>query len=726
MKRFSKYLGTSFVAIVACTSIVLINQFDKRMSSIQSNEQELVEVTYKTVINAYEKNAQILFASTIDRDDVKSIFYKASIAQTNQERDKYRKELYNRLSGIYDKLKYFDIEQLHFHLANNDSFLPFHRPDKYGDNLSDLRKTVAYVNKEHKRISSFEEGRIFNGYRFVFPVNYNGIHIGSVETAISMKVILNTMQQNINSKVSCIIDKKIVNKNVFKAEHKNYKQSKVSENYLYDRSMYTDDAEIIEKLFSNYKLNNKNYEEVLAKGEAFTFMSKISGTHKVTTFFPVKNVITNETVAYLIDSRVNKNIKKIRNYFIVIWFSIVLTTLLIFIAIFRVKSSEKAASAAAKTKSVFLANMSHEIRTPMNAIIGFADILHKSQLDDEQKKHLGYIKSSSENLLVIINDILDFSKIEAGKLELECMSFNMNELCSHIHAILEMMAMQKDIKFIYDYQSTYDGEIMGDPTRVNQIFINLLNNAIKFTDRGQVKVIVNTIFEDNDRIIYQAIIQDTGIGMSEETIKKLFNSFEQADSTINRKFGGTGLGLSITNTLVKMMDGKISVESTEDVGSEFVVKIGFDKSVTLENEQDKQEVCEEMDLSSLNVLVVEDNKTNQVLIDIILDECNIEAVIVNDGQEAVDLLASKTFDLILMDIQMPNLNGYEATKIIRDENSDVLDHNVEIVAISANARTEDVKLSYESGMNGHIAKPIDVIKLRKVLFANFNKGRDNG
>jgi len=721
MKTIYSLIFTFVLSISALTYVEVI-EFNKRVSALVTNEEELVSITYKTIIDAYEKNANILFNTVISNEKILKIFYKASTTKDKEVLKTCRQKLYLSLLREYNTLKPFDIKQLHFHLKNNDSFLRFHRPAKFGDNLTKARKTVAFVNKEHKNISGFEEGKIFNGYRFVFPLSYKNEHMGSVEISISMNAIIKAIRHNLKSDINFIMSKKIVGNKVFKNEKSNYIASDISPNFLYEKSIHASSNSDIKKYLDNYDFKGKDLETILSTGKIFTFISTFKDTSKIITFYPIKNVVTKQTVAYIVLQKKSNEVAALKSVLYTVWFSLVFVIILALVAYYRVKRSQEIAYMATQTKSLFLANMSHEIRTPMNAIIGFSDILIKSDLDENQKKHLSYIKSSSSNLLAIINDILDFSKVEAGKLTLEEIPFNMKELTQNLHSILDVMAKEKDLTFLLKYNTPYDGDIIGDPTRVGQIIINIANNAIKFTSHGSVKIFITTLNETLDAIEYQIIIKDTGIGMSKETVAKLFTCFEQADSSTNRKYGGTGLGLSITKSLINMMRGKIDVRSKEGEGSEFIVSIKTQKYFN--NTNDSKALNQEntdIDLGSLAILVVEDNKTNQVLIDIILDEYGIDADIANNGLEAVNILKEKTYDLILMDIQMPNMNGYEATKFIRDKKSDVINHEVEIVALSANATVEDIKLSSAAGMNNHLSKPIEAKKLHEVLVQNLKK-----
>ena len=727
MIKTLRYLVIVFVLFISFSAFFLIQEYNKRVSEIISNEQELIDVTYNTIIDAYKKNADILFATSINIPKILNIFHKASLSPDPITQDRYRKRLYHELSHAYNELKKFDIKQLHFHLKNNDSFLRFHRPNKYGDNLTKARKTVDYVNKTRNSISGFEEGKIFNGYRFVFPLQNMNQHLGSMELSISMNAIIDSMVKNTSANINFIIDKRVVSSKVFESERSNYISSDISDDFLYEKSIHVKAARSISAAIKKYKNTHRKLDKKLKSGKTFSFLSTINDQNSIITFYPIKNAISKNRVAYIVLARTNNDILYIKNSLFAIWFVLIFLSAVVLSAFYKINRAKLIANEATNSKSMFLANMSHEIRTPMNAIIGFGNILQKSDLDDNQRKHLQYIQSCSISLLHILNDILDFSKIEAGKLSLEEIPFKMSDIVNDTYAMLNILAKNKGISFNMEYKNPFDDYIIGDPTRVKQIIINLANNAIKFTSKGSVKVNINTLKESDKKINYEIIVSDTGIGIDKEHIDKLFSSFVQADNTTNRKFGGTGLGLSITKSLVNSMRGTIAVDSTIGVGSEFIVNIEFTKDKTHSSDKTTQiHVRNDVDLSSLKVLVVEDNKTNQVLINLMLEGYGIDAVIANNGKEAIDILKHRYFDLILMDIQMPIMDGISATKIIRDINSDVLDHDVYISALSANTMTSDIESSMQAGMNDHLAKPIEREKLYEILLQNLQRKIKNG
>lgn len=382
------------------------------------------------------------------------------------------------------------------------------------------------------------------------------------------------------------------------------------------------------------------------------------------------------------------------------------------------RNAEKAAQVAeeaVKAKQQFLSNMSHEIRTPMNAIVGFTKVVLKTDLTEKQKEYINAIKISGDALIVLINDILDLAKVDAGKMTFEQIPFKLSASIYAMLHLFETKISEKNLKLVREYDSRVPEVLIGDPVRLHQVVLNLVSNAIKFTSEGSITVSVKLVEEDSKKVKLEFAVKDTGIGIPEGKLDSIFDNFQQATSGTSRLYGGTGLGLAIVKQLITAQGGEVKVESKPGEGSRFAFTLSFKKAqekieATQEQPQEQQV---EMPTARGRILVVEDVALNQLLMKTLLEEFGFELEIAGNGKVGVEKLGKKQFDLVLMDLQMPEMNGFEATEHIRKK----MKLQIPIIALTADVTTVDLEKCKRLGMNDYISKPID----DKLLLKKINK-----
>lgn len=373
----------------------------------------------------------------------------------------------------------------------------------------------------------------------------------------------------------------------------------------------------------------------------------------------------------------------------------------------KAEDATRIAEDAMKAKQQFLSNMSHEIRTPMNAIIGFTRVILKTDLSDKQKEYLNAIKMSGDTLIALINDILDLAKVDAGKMTFEQKPFKMEASITSMLQLFETKIQEKNLKLVTKYDQKIPAVLLGDPIRLHQIILNLVSNALKFTSQGKIMVSTSLLFEDEEKVIIEFAITDSGIGIPKDNIDLIFENFQQAANGTSSLYGGTGLGLAIVKQLVTSQGGSIRVKSKINEGSTFSFTLPFQKT-KIDTELETTLKVVDTEVKNIKILVVEDIKLNQLLMKTILDDFGFERDIADNGKIAIEKLLAKSYDIILMDLQMPVMNGFETTEYIRN----TMNLKIPIIALTADVTTVDLEKCKAVGMNDYIAKPID----EKLLF----------
>jgi PAS domain S-box-containing protein len=379
--------------------------------------------------------------------------------------------------------------------------------------------------------------------------------------------------------------------------------------------------------------------------------------------------------------------------------------------------AKEIAENSVKVKEQFLANISHEIRTPMNGIIGLTNVLKKTNLAVEQQKYLNAIHKSADNLMVIINDLLDFSKITAEQFTFEQVEFSLAEQLSDVLELMDSKAEEHNDTLTLEISPAVPTRLIGDPLRLRQVFLNLIGNAIKFTESGTIKISVNILKDRPEEVVLEFSVEDNGIGIPAEKLHNIFESFNQGSNDTTRKYGGTGLGLTISKNIIELQGGTIAVRSQPNVGSKFSFTLSFKKLIEMISQNEplpQPEKFNTENLKGLKVLLAEDNEINQLLIKTVLSDCQINTDVVGNGLEALKQFQQNKYDLILMDMQMPEMDGYEAIDKIRSLNSSSA--LVPIVALTAHASEEEIAKCLAAGADAYVSKPFEVDDLYHTIY----------
>jgi len=585
--------------LIAITRRVLWNAEDQLRASHFNNQTEALSIGYEQVLTGYDRSSQIIFDEVINQPDVLSLFAQAKDA-TPQAQDEIRQRLYELLIDEYQRLEALDLRQLHFHLPNNVSFLRFHQPDRFGDDLTDVRYTVKMVNLNQEKISGFEEGRIFNGFRYVFPLFYNNEHIGSVETSVSFSTIQRALNGSLPGGTNFMLRADVVEAKVFDDLQSNYFVSDLSADYAYDRAVidgYNSPAISWETVQAINAALAPTLSPYLSQNAPFALSQTANGIEYLVTFIPLFNV-ENQPVGYIISYNQDNFLGRTRTTFIlshlvvslsglgIVVFLIVLDRGTLFInrqrALLAIQNAQlesanhaldiarQQAESANKLKSQFLASMSHELRTPMNAVLNFARFIREGlvgAVTSEQMELLVKVEDNGKHLLSLINDLLDASKIESGQLKLFVEDdVQLAEEMDAAEGVALSLLKDKPVELVTDCQPDLPC-ILGDRRRIRQIMLNLISNACKFTQEGQIEL---KLRREGDSLLFS--VRDSGPGIPREEQELIFETFVQTQVGI-RQGGGTGLGLPISRSLAEIHGGSLTVASVPGQGATFTVSL---------------------------------------------------------------------------------------------------------------------------------------------------------
>lgn len=734
------------VLIITPLTIVLIiaqhRMLQKEAARYCESRLDGLQVAFRKTQSDYRVISDIILEQVIHRVNASVLMAKA--LNDPKQADEARRELYNRIEPAYMQLRDKGVKQVHFHLPDNRSFLRMHRPDRFGDDLTSIRATVRLANEKKCVVMGFEEGRIFNGFRNVYPLKNQSQHVGTVEVSAPSSSILERLASEMDW-VDFVIRKEVVRKKVFAKYQDNYRESSLASKYLTEQNDFvqsdnlSDTIKCIRTEADWLKLQTAMNHLIASSGQSGGATWHRQNDQKLLlVYMPIYN-IEGKSVAAVLGVEKSDVLTGLHTMARGQAIAMIVCALVLVVGIgllgaqlgrvkydmLRTRELNRQIEQADRAKSVFLASMSHEIRTPLTAILGYSDILrdHIQAHGDttEQIEMLDIVSRAGNHLHNIINDILDMSKIEAGKMSIEKTTFSLPHLLCDVEQMMHGRLDDGSVMLTFTAQTMLPEKIVTDPTRLKQMLINLLGNAIKFTEKGQIEL---TVFvRDKDRAKMLCLeVRDTGVGMTEEQVSRLFKPFSQADDSVTRKFGGTGLGLNISQRLASLMGGDVSLVSS-DLGKGSCFAINLPLVVEPHTQWIDSIAYKATNLPTRNIseqtiwnlkgriLLAEDDIDNQRLIAFHLRKAGAEVVVADNGVQAFEafeqaITKNEPFDLLLTDVQMPEMDGRSLARELRKKNV-----TIPIVALTAHAMESEIQACLDAGCNGYASKPIDKNRL---------------